>query len=653
MDFDRQARALVERSNSIAPPGVHDQLHVACQALRECCRLVGAADVGSELRLRLAAAGNRILLASGVIQMEALNVSTGADAARRGSARSGTLLRAAVARGLPRDAAVHPPGSAAAGMSPQQSALLAADFQLDAMCFMARHMHEGKHAAAMRLLLGADARQAAFQRWLRAILAAVQLNLWFGDNRGELSCLCLLFELQRIMLAAAAAACTAKKLWATASPPNTLRPPLPCCPGAAADTARCLAALTALLLVVTEDDAFQPLQETMHPSGDSNDNGSSARMWAMVLVLLLDSSLPMACSQVLAALATPAEESTAAGSSGAAAGGGGGGQGSGRGAACDAQWYAVCLLQIVGVTGSPLFSALMRQHLISSSGSLTALMQVAEQLLQQVPLGAGAYAIDRRARACLASNAVTLLTAVVEPLARMELVPADRPAAAVRHMAAAETLRLTPLILISLRQLLAEPEAVAGREECAGLIGNLALMLALIINHMRPTDCFSILEAAQLCQAAEAGVRFLPQLARLQARWQQDEAERLAASGHASTAGKLAVTLRALWDHAWEVAREILQHGSAGALVEPLFQLHSAGCRMAHACAAFSEVEGREQPPALPQLPGAAWASAYNSHVQVANVALLASNHAATLSEVEADRNAAIRWGYRAGTCRV
>ena len=192
VDFDRQALALIERSNGIAPPGVLDQLNVACQALRGCCLLVGSADLGSELPLRLAAAGNRVFLASGVIQMEAQNVSAGADAARLGSAGSGTVLRTAVARGLPQDAAVHPPGSTAAGMSPQRAALLTANLQLNAVFVMAWHMHEGKHAAALRLLVGADARQAAFQRWLGAILTAAQLNLWFGDDTGELSCLCLL-----------------------------------------------------------------------------------------------------------------------------------------------------------------------------------------------------------------------------------------------------------------------------------------------------------------------------------------------------------------------------------------------------------------------------------------------------------------------------
>jgi hypothetical protein len=89
------------------------------------------------------------------------------------------------------------------------------------------------------------------------------------------------------------------------------------------------------------------------------------------------------------------------------------------GTTCDAQWYVAWLLEIVSITGSTLFSGLMRQHLTSSSGNLTALVQVAEQLLQQVPLGAGAYAINRRTRARLARNAVTLLTAVIEPLARM------------------------------------------------------------------------------------------------------------------------------------------------------------------------------------------------------------------------------------------
>jgi hypothetical protein len=218
-------------------------------------------------------------------------------------------------------------------------------------------------------------------------------------------------------------------------------------------------------------------------------------------------------------------------------------------------------------------------------------------------------------------------------------------------MAAAEALRLTPLILLSL---LAEPEAVAGREVCARLLGNLALMLALIINNMEPSNSLSLPEAAQLCQAAEAGVRFLPQLGRLLAEWQHDEAaQRLAASGHASAAAKLALTLRALWDHAWEVAREFHQQSSAGALMDPLFQLHSAGCRTAHACAAFSEAVGREQPSALPQLPGAAWAGAYSSHAQVANVALLVSIHAAAPSGVEADKEAAMRWGYCARICTV
>ena len=57
----------------------------------------------------------------------------------------------------------------------------------------------------------------------------------------------------------------------------------------------------------------------MHLSEDSGDGGSSARMWTMVMLLLLDSSLPISASQVLAALAAPVEEATAAGSSGAVA----------------------------------------------------------------------------------------------------------------------------------------------------------------------------------------------------------------------------------------------------------------------------------------------------------------------------------------------
>ena len=217
----------------------------------------------------------------------------------------------------------------------------------------------------------------------------------------------------------------------------------------AADASHCLAALSSLLQIVFDDAAFRPLQLGAASGGGG---GSDTQMWEVVRLLLLDTSPSMASSEVLAALARHGDDSTAAGRSAAAAGSGGGGSGSGSGAraAGDAQWNAIWLLSIVGVASSPLFATLLHQHL-HSSGGLAALLQAAEQVLQQVPLGAGACAIDRSTRAGLARNAVTLLGAVIDPLARVQPLPGDQPAAAVRHTAAAEALHLLPLVLVSLR----------------------------------------------------------------------------------------------------------------------------------------------------------------------------------------------------------
>ena len=176
------------------------------------------------------------------------------------------------------------------------------------------------------------------------------------------------------------------------------------------------------------------------------------------------------------------------------------------------------------------------------------------------------------------------------------------------------------------------------RGDCSRHLGNLALMLARIVS-MTPTHSFSPTEAAQLCLAAEAGVRFMPLLARLQARWQHEAAEQLAASEQAGAASTLAVALTGLWEHAWEVAQHFAEQRNAAVLAGPLLRLHSAGCRMVHASAALTEGDERAQPPAVN------WCSAYNSHAQVAKLALLASTLAAASLETEADRDASFRWG--------
>ena len=194
LDFDRHARALIERSNGAVPPGVHDQLHAACKALRECCPLAEAAG-GGELFLRLAAAGNRILLESGTLQIEARLVSASAATGGGGGAGSASLASVALSRDLTQTA-VREPGSAAAGMPAQQAAFLTAGLHLEAMSLVAWHLHVHAYPAAMRLLVGADVQQATFQRWLRAALAALQLNVQFGGDSGEPTCLCLLVVLQ-------------------------------------------------------------------------------------------------------------------------------------------------------------------------------------------------------------------------------------------------------------------------------------------------------------------------------------------------------------------------------------------------------------------------------------------------------------------------